>query len=247
MCKTAQPTQSSDLESGSLQAKNVKKPQKDYSDIAGDLIIGFADGLTVPVSLTAALTSLNSARIDTDAGLAELFSGSISMGIGAWLVITTAMQFHNHRQAQTVEAIKENLGAVIDGIMELMQTYGISREATMPLIAELSATEEHMSNFVMDLVYKIERPDPSRAVRSGLQTGLGYFAGGIFPNFCTNNTQVALYISLSVAVVILFAFGFLKNFLTVGAIQTFIVGAIAAGASYGLVRALNVRKGVAGA
>lgn len=214
--------------------------------------------LTVPVSLTAALTSLNSALIDTDAGLAELFSGSISMGIGAWLVIATVTQFYAHRHAQTIDAIKDDLSIEMDGIVDLLQTYGISRKASMALIAELATSEDSTARFVMDLVHKIEKPDPSRAVRSGLQTAAEYFAGCIFtmiPYFCTNNVQIALYISMGVAVVILFAFGFLKNFLTMGtvrlgvygSVQTFVVGAIAAGASYGLVRALDARDGDAGA
>ena len=35
----------------------------DYGDIIRDIIIGFADGLTVPFALTAGLSSLGSARL----------------------------------------------------------------------------------------------------------------------------------------------------------------------------------------
>jgi hypothetical protein len=35
----------------------------DYGDIIRDVIIGFADGLTVPFALTAGLSSLGSARL----------------------------------------------------------------------------------------------------------------------------------------------------------------------------------------
>lgn len=48
-------------------------------DIVRDAIIGLADGLTVPFALTAGLASLNNSKLVVVAGLAELFSGAISM------------------------------------------------------------------------------------------------------------------------------------------------------------------------
>ena len=45
-----------------------------------DFILGFADGLTVPFALTAGLSSLGNPKFIIIAGLAELFSGAISMG-----------------------------------------------------------------------------------------------------------------------------------------------------------------------
>ncbi len=49
------------------------------SAVARDLIIGLADGLTVPFALTAGLASLGNSKLVVMGGLAELFSGAISM------------------------------------------------------------------------------------------------------------------------------------------------------------------------
>ena len=49
------------------------------SAIVRDLIIGLADGLTVPFALTAGLASLGNSKLVVMGGLAELFSGAISM------------------------------------------------------------------------------------------------------------------------------------------------------------------------
>lgn len=62
-----------------------------------DITIGFADGLTVPFALTAGLSSLGSTKIVVIGGLAELFSGMISMGLGAYLAAATERQ---HWQAE---------------------------------------------------------------------------------------------------------------------------------------------------
>ncbi|KAF4547124.1 CCC1-like protein 1 [Elsinoe fawcettii] len=54
-----------------------------------DAIIGFSDGLTVPFALTAGLSSLGSSKLVILGGLAELFAGAISMGLGAVLASVT--------------------------------------------------------------------------------------------------------------------------------------------------------------
>lgn len=66
-------------------------------DLIRDITIGFADGLTVPFALTAGLSSLGSTKIVVIGGLAELFSGMISMGLGAYLAAATERQ---HWQAE---------------------------------------------------------------------------------------------------------------------------------------------------
>src|SRR2546421_2785768 len=51
-----------------------------------DIVIGMSDGLTVPFALAAGLTgAISSAGIIVTAGLAEIASGSIAMGLGGYL------------------------------------------------------------------------------------------------------------------------------------------------------------------
>lgn len=74
----------------------------------------------------------------------------------------------------------------------------------------------------------------------GLLPLMPYF---IFPS----DVQHALFLSIGLTGVVLLAFGYVKAKLTgtglkdamVGAVQTLIVGGIAAGAAYGIVRAVN--------
>lgn len=65
----------------------------------------------------------------------------------------------------------------------------------------------------------------------------------MIPYFAMKNTNHALFISIGITVVICITFGFLKNYAILktkraglyGAAQTLIVGALAAGTSYGIV------------
>lgn len=69
----------------------------------------------------------------------------------------------------------------------------------------------------------------------------------MIPYFAINNVTHALFASIAITFVVLVAFGFVKNYVTIktkragfyGAVQTVIVGALAAGTSYGIVRGIN--------
>ena len=76
------------------------------------------------------------------------------------------------------------------------------------------------------------------------------FLGGLIPMipyFVMQNVTHALFVSIGITVIILLGFGYIKNWVTVrtkrsaayGAIQTLFVGALAAGASYGIVKAID--------
>lgn len=71
---------------------HVEKHIGQFDAMVRDVIIGFSDGLTVPFALTAGLSSLGDTKIVIIGGLAELCSGMISMGLGAYLAADTERQ-----------------------------------------------------------------------------------------------------------------------------------------------------------
>jgi len=74
----------------------------------------------------------------------------------------------------------------------------------------------------------------------------------MIPYFAMRNVTHALFVSIGITVVILLRFGFVKNYITIqtaksgihGAVQTLVVGVLAAATSYGIVRAINSRNSV---
>ena len=60
------------------------------SEIVRDVVIGMADGLTVPFALAAGLSgTVTQTGIIVVAGLAEIAAGSIAMGLGGYLAART--------------------------------------------------------------------------------------------------------------------------------------------------------------
>lgn len=121
----------------------ASETHSDHGDIIRDIIIGFADGLTVPFALTAGLSSLGSSKLVIVGGLAELFSGSISMGLGAYLAAVTDREHYKNEVARERREVSEKPGAEKEEIFDIFAEYGISREASRGVVDCLVANEEN--------------------------------------------------------------------------------------------------------
>lgn len=107
---------------------------------------------------------------------------------------------------------------------------------------------------MMDFELHLSCPSTSAAWKSAAIMGLSYFIGGLIPMipyFAINDVSHALFISIGISVVILLIFGYVKAIVTgtlkreacLSALQTLVVGALAAGTAYGIVRGVNERLG----
>lgn len=105
----------------------------------GDIVIGFADGLTVPFALTAGLSSVGSLNLVILGGLAELFAGSISMGLGAFLAAVTERKRYQVEEAREFLEVNACPQAEEREIYDIMAEYGLSAECVAPLVAGLMA------------------------------------------------------------------------------------------------------------
>jgi VIT1/CCC1 family predicted Fe2+/Mn2+ transporter len=135
-------------------------------------------------------------------------------------------------------------------IYDILAEYGVSKAAAEPFVNELTANRAQWVRFMMDFELRLPEPDVGRAWISAAVMGASYFVGGLIPMlpyFFLNRADQALLVSVAITVVILIVFGFLKNWVAIrtrkagfwGAMQTLIVGALAAGTSYAIVRVLD--------
>lgn len=82
------------------------------SDTVRDVVIGMADGLTVPFALAAGISgALTSSHIVVTAGLAEIAAGSIAMGLGGYLAARSDAEhfFNERRRAEQEIATRRSL------------------------------------------------------------------------------------------------------------------------------------------
>jgi VIT1/CCC1 family predicted Fe2+/Mn2+ transporter len=244
-----------------------------HGEIIRDSILGFADGLTVPFAVTAGLSSVGSLNLVILGGLAELFAGAISMGLGAFLAAITERKHYAVEEARELREVFECPKAEEQEIYDIMGEYGLDRERVRPVVEGLMSNKDmwvkvrgcfftpsprghrksklvRVWQFMMDFELKLEKPRNSRAWISALVMGLSYFLGGLIPMipyFAFHNINHALFTSIAITALILVVFGFVKAVITgctrkdaiISSLQTLMIGIIAAGTSYGIVRGVN--------
>lgn len=187
-------------------------------DLIRDITIGFADGLTVPFALTAGLSSLGSTKLVVIGGLAELFSGMISMGLGAYLAAATERQHWEAEYERECWEVDHCPDREREEIYEVLDKYGISRDGAKGVVDELCIMtpkgKERWVQFMMDFELQLPEPDTTAAWKSAITMGLSYFVGGLIPMvpyFVMDTAQQALFVSIAITVVILLLFGYVKS------------------------------------
>jgi VIT1/CCC1 family predicted Fe2+/Mn2+ transporter len=119
-----------------------KEQHKGHSDLVRDSIIGFSDGVTVPFALTAGLSSLGNSKLVILAGLAELFAGSISMGIGAFLASWTDRKHYEVEKVRERQEVKDKPEDEEREIYEIFEKYDIQRSEAKGVVEGLKANED---------------------------------------------------------------------------------------------------------
>jgi VIT1/CCC1 family predicted Fe2+/Mn2+ transporter len=206
-----------------------------------DVVIGMSDGLTVPFALAAGLSgAVASARVVVVAGLAEIAAGSIAMGLGGFLAAKSDAEHYQQelaRERKEVETIPE---AGSSEVFEVFESYGLTKEESQPIVTALRQRPKAWVNFMMRFELGLEEPRPGRALRSASTIAGAYASGGLVPlvpYMLLTQMHSAFMLSVAVTLMALFVFGYIKGRYTGaapmrGAIQTLIVGALAAGAAY---------------
>jgi VIT1/CCC1 family predicted Fe2+/Mn2+ transporter len=215
------------------------------TDTVRDVVIGMSDGLTVPFALAAGISgAIQSTHIVVAAGLAEVAAGSIAMGLGGFLAARGDAEHYENElkreQREVVTRPEDEKQEVRDVLIE----YGLTPEQAEPVVDALVLNPEKWVDFMMRFELGLEEPDPKRALRSAATIGGSYIVGGmipLFPYFLMPKISQALPLSVGVTLTALGVFGFVKSaFLGTdrikGAIQTVVVGGVAAAAAFALAR-----------
>ena len=209
--------------------------------VVRDVVIGMADGLTVPFALAAGLSgAVLSTGIIVTAGLAEIVAGSIAMGLGGYLAGRSDVEHYNSEYKREIYEIEKLLDHEKDEVVEILETYGLTRQESTPIVESLAKRPKDFADFMMRFELGLEKPEPKRAFQSGATIGGAYALGGLIPlmpYILTNDVPTALKWSVVITVAALFIFGFVKGRFTgsgplKSAVQTCLIGSVAAAAAY---------------
>jgi VIT1/CCC1 family predicted Fe2+/Mn2+ transporter len=132
-------------------------------------------------------------------------------------------------------------------VAEVFQAYGLSEDETWPIVQALKRQPKNWIDFMMRFELGLEKPDPRRALISAMTIGGAYVAGGfipLMPYIVASTSSVALLFSVVLTLAALLIFGFVKGRFTGtrpvrSALQTALIGSLAAGAAFGIARLIG--------
>ena len=218
------------------------------SDTVRDIVIGMSDGLTVPFALAAGLSgAVASTGIIVTAGLAEIAAGSIAMGLGGYLAAKSDAEHYASEQLREQMEIRTVPEVEADEVSRVFQGYGLTAEASAPVVEALRKNPEAWIDFMMRFELGLEKPEPKRAVTSALTIAGAYVGGGIIPlapYVVSARAHTALFFSVILTLIALTVFGYVKGRFTGtpparSAFQTALVGGLAAAAAFVLAKLIS--------
>jgi VIT1/CCC1 family predicted Fe2+/Mn2+ transporter len=218
------------------------------SEVVRDIVIGMSDGLTVPFALAAGLTgAVDTTAIIITAGIAEIAAGSIAMGLGGYLAGKTDIEHFETERAREIRETEEVPEKEEQEVAEIFESYGLEKETVGKVVKAISADRKRWVDFMMRFELGLEEPDPRRARTSAAVIAGSYIVGGLVPlspYFFFSSARSALPVSVAVTLVALAAFGYVKGRFTVArplksALQTVVVGGLAAAAAFGIARLIG--------
>jgi vacuolar iron transporter family protein len=230
-----------------------QSPHTEHHFTAGksvrDVVIGMADGLTVPFALAAGLTGAVSAnRIIVTAGLAEIAAGSIAMGLGGYLAARSDADHYASERRREEREVVELADREREEVADVFREYGLGEEEIAPVLRAFEARPAAWVDFMMRFELGLETPEPGRALKSALTIAGAYIAGGLIPlapyMLVAHDTGRALGLSVAVTLAALLVFGHVKGRFTgvkpwTSGLQTLLVGGLAATAAFALAKLLG--------
>ncbi len=219
------------------------------SDLLRDVVIGMSDGLTVPFALAAGLSgAVDQSSIIVIAGIAEIASGSIAMGLGGYLAGKTEQDHYKSEIKREYHEVENLRYKEIEETKEFFANIGLSPALQEQATEEIAQDKDRWVDFMMKYELGLDKPDPKRATKSALNIGLSYVAGGIFPlspYFFIADSSDAFKISVIATLICLFVFGFFKSKMTGvhpiwGALKVTLIGALAAAAAFGVAKLFEI-------
>ena len=211
------------------------------SEMVRDVVIGMADGLTVPFALAAGISgAVDSIQIIVTAGLAEIAAGAIAMGLGGYLAARTSEEHYATERKRELYEIDNLNEREREETHDIFKEYGLTDPQIDSIVDTISKDKQKWADFMMRYELGLEKPDSKRAPQSALTIGASYVFGGLIPlsaYMLIDNIEKALLVSVVSTLTALGFFGAIKGkFIGTSplktALQTMLVGGLAAAVAY---------------
>lgn len=216
--------------------------------VVHDLVIGAADGLTLPFALAAGLSGAGAANpLVVTAGLAVIAAGGIARSLRGYLDARNEADHYLAERGREEEETVEYADRERWEVAAILHRYGVRGDALRLSVDSICADQRRWVDFMMRFELDLKEPEPQRAAQAALTTGFASVAGGLVPLapfILVTGTSTALAISAGVTGIAMAGLGRLRSCATGlpalrGAVQAVMIGAGAAVAAALVARAVT--------
>ncbi len=191
--------------------------------------------------------AVDNSRLVVIAGLAEIAAGSIAMGLGGYLAARSDAEHYESERRREEREVQEIPDEERAKSKTFSPMYGLTRQEAEPVVEALTKRPKEWVDFMMRFELGLEAPNPKRALQSALTIAGSYVGGGFIPlspYMVFHTSRVALLWSAVVTLLALAVFGYIKGRFTGSkprrsALQTVVIGGLAAGAAFLIAKAIS--------
>lgn len=215
---------------------------RQHSKHIKEVVYGATDGIiTTFAVIVSAFGAQFAPFIVLIIGFANLLADGFSMASSDFLASHSEEKSYEKERERELKEIKEIPDEEINETREIFLKRGYGRDDAEKLTELISKNKEYWADFMMkeELFF---HPDSEKPVVSGLITFVSFTAAGFFPlisYLIFNNPTKAFYMAVIFTAAILFVVGSLRTLFSLrpwykDGFEMLLVGAIAAGISYGV-------------
>ncbi len=178
-----------------------------------DMVLGSSDGLVAVLAFVAGVSaSIAQNRLIVIAGLAEMFAGATSMGLGAFLASKSYREYYEHEIRREKREIVEMPEAEREEIRHIYREKGFRGEELEMIVRTLTENKERWLQTMMREELGFTAAVFDNPFLGGLVVFLAYIIGAAVPIFPYAMLPLghALALSVGLTLVTLFAIGAAK-------------------------------------
>jgi vacuolar iron transporter family protein len=237
-------------------ANHLERERREASVLSEirEAVFGAQDGLT---SVLAVVSTVGGATGETFAvlvaGLAATLAGVFSMAAGEYMSSKSQREIFEAQIATEAQEVEERPAEALAEVAFMLQEEGLSPDAAARVARELATSKRALLKTMVEKELGLTVEADANALRGALVMGASFGLASLVPivPYVLLPVQAALYVSVGLAALVLFAMGAIKSRWTrrswlASGLEIFALGAFAGVAGYFFGTLLPSALGVAG-
>jgi len=247
---------SKDVFSAEMYKKSRRKPSPEYEkahpyvrhqgenrQYMRDIILGVNDGLVSMFLITIGIVGggLTTKQVLLT-GITGAVAGAISMALGEYMATKSQREVRDGDLELERDHFKHHRHIELDEVEAVLKELNFEGELLDKAVATIGSKDESLLRFMSAFEFGFTEEDDRNPLMASMFSGMLFIVGSlpsVIPFACTSDVNKALYATIALCGISLFAVGALKTMATrtkfyVGGVENLLVGRAASAISYGI-------------